>query len=684
MAQTPHLRLNSWGGALWARAPAWMAVLACAAVLVLLSPASTAQDSTDQDYGELSLEELMGIEVEVTSVSRKAEKLSETAAAIFVLTSEDIRRSGATSIPEALRMVPGVHVARVNSSTWAVGIRGFNGQFSNKLLVLIDGRRVYTPSFSGVHWDVQDVLLEDVERIEVIRGPGAVAWGANAVNGVINVITKDAFATQGNLGSLLLGTEDRWILSARHGGTLGENGAWRGWAKAFSRDEQRTFSGASGDDAWRMVRGGFRYDGEVDPGETLTVQAEAYQGDADFVGRVASVATPPFALFPADQDMSGGHALVRYTAELSDSSDVQLQAYLDSTRRNTPFGDQDVDMADVEFTHHVELSDRHDVVWGLNSRLVDSRMGSGSGVGFLDPNRLDRLNSGFFQYEYEAVPDTLNLIAGAKLEDSSAGGTSLLPMARFVYTPTSERTFWGSVSKAARTPSLAETSIVLPAFVIPPPPVTVVASLVGNQDLDSERLTAFELGWRERLSDRVSVDATVFHNDYNDLFSTESGAPAPIGPGVFGVILTPQNQRSGDSTGFEVSATLDVNDAWQLAGAYSYIHLDIDTDSSSNDTSPTAADRAPSNLINLRSHHVLTEDASLDLLAYHVASVDEFNVDSYVRLDANFTYRISEATLLQAGVVNLLHDDDLEWGGEYTNPANSVQRAGFLKLTHRF
>ena len=643
-----------------------------------------AQDTGDLDLSGLSLEELMGIEVEVTSVSRKAEALSDTAAAVAVLSAEDIRRSGATSLPEALRLVPGVHVARVNANSWAVGIRGFNGQFSNKLLVLIDGRSVYTPVFSGVYWDIQDVMLEDVERIEVIRGPGSVAWGANAVDGVINVITRDASHTQGDLASLTLGDEEHWILAARHGGELGADGHYRAWGKAASHDALRARGGGTGNDAWRMSSGGFRYDGDLDLDGHRSVQVGAYAGSVDLHGRFGSAVTPPFVLFPATQDVAGAHVLGRWDWDLSDDESLTIQSWFDQSTRDGSFGRQTLETGDVELTHRVGLGDADEVVWGLNYRYTQSHMRNVPAIGFLDPERVDRIASGFASYEHELLPDMLAVTVGAKLEDTSAGGSELLPSLRLRYTPTDRRTFWGAASRAVRTPSLAERSVVFDASALPPPPVTIVSTIVGSQDLESERLSAYELGWREELSDTLSVDLATFYNQYDDLVTVEPGTPTPIAPGVFQVPLPLDNKAGGRSYGTELAMAWAPTEAWELDASYSWQRVDVDLDADSVSPPSDEGDRVPRQMAHLRSHHILTEATDLDLLAWYVGAVEAFAVDAYVRLDCNVTHRLGEATTFQLGVANLLHDGGPEWGGENTNAASEVQRSTFLRVTHRF
>jgi len=312
------------------------------------------------ELSKLTFEDLMNLEI--TSVSKKAQKVSEAAAAIFVITSEDIRRSGVTSIPEALRMVPGLQVVRIDASKWAITSRGFNDRFANKLLVLIDGRSVYTPLYSGVFWDLQDTLLEDVERIEVIRGPGATLWGANAVNGIINIITKQAKETQGGLVTAGTGTEERGFGSVRYGSKLNDDTCYRVYAKYFDRD-----IGVDGVDNWHVVRGGFGVDWEPANGNSLTLQGDIYDDKIGDRISVASLDDPYTQTLDGDRESSGFNLLTRWKHVISDTSDMTLQLYYDRTKQNTIILDEIRDTFDIDFQHRFLLSKRQELIWQWHS-----------------------------------------------------------------------------------------------------------------------------------------------------------------------------------------------------------------------------------------------------------------------------------------------------------------------------
>ena len=345
------------------------------------------------ELSRLDFEELMNLEI--TSVSKKTQKVSDAAAAIFVITGEDIRRSGATCIPEALRMVPGLEVARINASTWAITCRGFNGRFANKLLVLMDGRSVYTPLFSGVFWDVQDTLLEDLDRIEVIRGPGATLWGANAVNGVINIITKQAKDTQGGLVTAGIGTEERGIGSVRYGGKLNYDTYYRVYAKYFDRDSAVDVYGHDGADEWHVVRGGFRMDWEPANSNSLTLQGDIYNGNAGQRLSVASMTAPYIRTLDESPEITGGNLLSRWKRTISDNSDIMLQLYFDRTERNTEVIDESRDTFDIEFQHQFSLSERQEFIWGLGYRFTSDNIGNTFSTSFYLDSQDDNLFSVF-------------------------------------------------------------------------------------------------------------------------------------------------------------------------------------------------------------------------------------------------------------------------------------------------
>jgi iron complex outermembrane receptor protein len=390
--------------------------------LTLLAVSASTGAAVDPDvtlspagYFELSLQDLLSLQV--SSAAKKAQPLSETAAAIYVISNEDIRRSGATSIPDVLRMAPGVNVARIDAHTWAVTARGFNGIRANKLLVLMDGRSIYTPLFGGVNWDVQDVVLEDIERIEVIRGPGASLWGANAVNGVINIITRPAAATQGGYAQGGLGSEESGSVSMRYGGgdkSVGQH--WRLYAKGFERPATDLLDGAEAYDGWRQRRAGFRWDGEPGSGDTLRLQGDVYDG-TNQTSQVTSSLSPPYrSLLNSSEKVSGGNLLARWTRTLGPASELSFAAYYDHTSRSNAQLNEDWDTFDLEMQHRLPLGVRHDLIWGLGYRYSRNSVGNSFTVSLQPDEREDQLFSGFLQDEITLLPDRLRLILGSKIE----------------------------------------------------------------------------------------------------------------------------------------------------------------------------------------------------------------------------------------------------------------------------
>ena len=438
----------------------------CAIALALPLHAGLASaEEREEDLTTLGLEELMNIEV--TSVSKKLEKRSGAAAALYVITEEDIRRSGATSIPEALRLVPGVEVSRIDSNKWAIGVRGFGSRLARSMLVLIDGRSVYTPLFAGTYWEVQDTLLEDIDRIEVIRGPGGTLWGANAVNGVINIITKHSRDTQGLLATAGGGTEERAFGSARYGGTLGETFTYRLYGKYFDRDGGFVPRGDDYD-AWSMSRGGFRTDWAMGPQDTLKVQGDLYDGDA---GQHAVITRfrPPFTqVVEDDATLSGANLLGRWRHEVSDRSDLALQAYYDNTYRREPSFRERRNTFDLDFQHRFGIPWRQEIIWGLGYRLTADNTGSVPTIVFRPRDRSDDLYSLFAQDEVTVIEDKLRLIVGSKFEHNDYSGFEFQPSGRLVWTPAGSHVVWGSISRAVRTPSRLDHDLELTAPPIAP------------------------------------------------------------------------------------------------------------------------------------------------------------------------------------------------------------------------
>lgn len=559
------------------------------ASLLLGSFVGYAADIDPRKLLDKDIIELMQFNYEVSSPSKKPEKLSDAAASIFVITDEDIRRSGVTSIPEALRLSPGVEVARQDSHTWAISSRGFNDEFANQLLVLIDGRSVYTPLFAGVYWDVQDLMLEDISRIEVIRGPGATLWGANAVNGVINITTKSAKDTQGILLSGGGGTEEIGF-GARYGAQLHENGYLRVYGKWFNRDESvLPNNGGEANDAWEMYRGGFRYDWLPTEQNALTLQGDIYTGTLD--QSVTQTMPPPTFVTQNndDVDVSGANLLGKFVHSFNDKSELALKIYYDHTWRDRVVFSETRDTFDIDLQHRIKLGERNDVVWGLGYNMTTDDLGNTFMVSFDPAKRTTHLYSGFVQDEVTVIPNRLRLTVGSKVEHNDYTGWELQPSARLSFNITTNQTAWLSASRAISTPSRAEDNIRINQRVIPaafsPTGADTVLSLLGSPEMDSKELIGFELGYRLQAHERFTTDIATFYNIYDEQRSI-SGPGAPdvtTYPGMVVLPFTIGNNINGETYGFEIANTFKATDWWQIRANYSFVKINLHLEPGAND-----------------------------------------------------------------------------------------------------
>jgi iron complex outermembrane receptor protein len=626
------------------------------------------------DLTKLSLEQLM--DIEVTSVSKKPEKVTEAAAAIFVITQEDIRRSGATQIPEVLRMVPGVEVARVDSNKWAVSIRGFNNLFSRKLLVLIDGRSVYTGLFSGTFWDTQDTVLEDVERIEVIRGPGATVWGVNAVNGVINIITKHAGNSQGGMISAGGGNVEQGFTTMRYGDKLGDSAHYRVYGKWFNRDSFEDPNGVDSNDDWTAARGGFRVDWDVSENSELTFQGDIYDGNSN--SRRSTVTAPGVSgVQNQSEDVKGANILARWTRKFSDQSDLKVQFYYNEEDREGPVFSQDIDILDLDVQHRFPLGERHDVVWGVNGRVMIDELDRTFALSFNPESDSNYFVNAFIQDQITLIPNRLKFTLGTKLGYNSFSGVEVQPSGRLLWTPDDKQTVWASASRAVRTPSRLEDSYTLNFLTQGPNTFQVT----GNTELKSENLLAYELGYRVKATDKLFLDITTFYNVYNDLVTSEPIVPFPP---VF--ISQNQNLMKGEAWGVEVASTWDIFDFWRVKAALTWFELDLFLDSASQSVNSTAANGAsPQFQVNFRSYLDLPNGWELDAALNYVDELPDLGIEEYVRLDLRLGWHASEQVELSVTGQNLLEPDHQEFigfnGG--IQPA-LVPRSVYGKVTLRF
>lgn len=645
-----------------------------------------------EDLTELSIEDLMNIEV--TTVARKSERLADAAAAVFVITSEDIQRSGATTIPDLLRMVPGLQVARMDANKWAVSARGFNGRIANKLLVLMDGRSVYTPFYSGVFWDFQDTLLNDIDRIEVIRGPGAALWGANAVNGVINIITKHSRDTQGMLVSMGTGTEELNMSAARYGGQFSSEGYYRAYVKGFERDNATDTDGETTHDAWSSIRGGFRIDIAASGRNDLTLQGDYYNGQEDDT-TAAPILTPPYNdLRETTGKFHGGNLILKWLKNVSAKSDMGLQVYYDHTLRESALlNTMRKDTLDVDFQHRFPLGRRHDLVWGLGYRLDHDETAEGTTVNFFPHENDAHLYSAFLQDEIELIAEHVYLTLGSKFEHNDYTGWEVQPNGRLLWTPAENQSVWAAVSRAVRTPSRAENDARFIQLTLPPDPTTMQplsqVVLEGSDDFESETLVAYELGYRFKPIERLSVDVAGFYNEYDDLRTVELDrtdfSQVPVGgPGY--IIYRGANKMSAITKGIELALEVAATENWRLKGAYTYLTMALDLDNDSSDTfSEIQEEESPQHQISLRSLLHLGHQVELDLWLRYVDQLTGSDIDDYLTLDARLGYRPSASLLVELVGRNLIEPSHPEFSPEFvaTSPSE-VERSVYGKISLNF
>jgi iron complex outermembrane receptor protein len=468
------------------------------------------------DLDDLSLEQL--VNVEITSVAKKETSLFRSPAAIGVVTSDDMRRMGATSFPEAMRWLPGVQIAQIDHNIWSVGARGFGFQFTDKLLVLQDGRSIYTPLFAGVHWDAHDAVLEDIERIEVIRGPGATLWGANAVNGVINIISKSARDTQGGLLSVAGGPGEGAEVSLRYGGEAARDVHYRAYVKHFDRDPMRDSFGAELPEDWQSWRGGFRLDWERASGDLLTVQGDVMTATVEEMYREPSFTPPYFTLTPIESESHAFNLLGRWTRVLANDSELTVQSYVESGVHESFGTREERDTFDLDVQHRIVFGERHDLIWGAGFRVSRDDVAPSSNATWVPQRQTLRLATAFVQDEIVVVPERVHLVVGSKIEHNDFTGVEVQPGVRLLWMPDAHQTVWAAVSRAVRTPSRQNDGLqaYLGVMDVPEMGGLFASFLRGHEDLSAEVLHAYELGYRAEIGRWLSVDVAGFQHDYRD------------------------------------------------------------------------------------------------------------------------------------------------------------------------
>ncbi len=668
------------------------------AALVAVVPlaAARAEPPPEADFAALSLEELMDVDVvEVTSLTLRSQTLAETAAAAFVISESDIRRSGATSIPELLRMVPGVEVAQIDANKWAVSMRGFNGRFGNKLLVMIDGMTVYTPYFSNVFWDVEDVPLAMIERIEVIRGPGGSIWGANAVNGVVNIITKRAEDTQGVLLSGGGGTELRAFSTARYGGRIGERSFYRDYAKVSAYDDAgRTEDGQAAADGWNQKQAGFRFDTETSTGDPISLSGRLYEGDNGTTGITVPVLTPPYALRFDDTGQVSGASLQgsgRHT--LSATSAVDALGYYQRTNRKEQGLIFNLDTIDLDVHQHYDGLSGHALTGGIGYRFIRNRLDGTFALSFSPKERVNHLFSAFLQDEMSLIPDRLRLTVGAKVENNDSTGFEIQPSARIIWTPNRRHSLWAAASRAVRTPTIAEEDVRLNVATLPPGapgnpgPAPVLISLFGDRDLGAEELYALEAGYRVSPNNTLALDIAAFVNIYDNLRTFTAATPRfetdpPPAHGLAPFFAS--NDAKGTAHGFEAAARWDAAPWLRLNLAYTYLDLDLQ-DRGDLGILDQAQGSSPQHQVSLRAMADLGGGWQLDLWPRYVDNLSSLGVESYFDLDARIAWRPNDRVEFAIVGQNLLDSRRKEFVPEFLSlTPTQVERGVYAKLTLTF
>ena len=637
----------------------------------------------------MSLESLAS--TEITSVSRKEQKLAEAAGAIYVITGEEIRRTGLTNIPELLRTVPGIDVAEIDGNKWAITSRGFNERFADKMLVLLDGRTLYTPLTSGVNWDVQENVLEDVERIEVIRGPGATLWGSNAVNGVVNIITRKAKDTQGALLSGRVAIQGRNSGTARYGGSIGSTGNYRVFAKYFDRDGSKEFSGADAPDNWHDLLGGFRSDWAISDKSTFTMQGDIYRGRVgQTVPDLISLSPPTSLAFEDKTITSGGDLLGRWT-KTSGYWDTTVQGYFDLANRNQ------IDLLgeyrhtfDLELEQRYHPGQRHDFTWGGDFRHSADRTVGSLNISFNPSSRATQLYGVFVQDEIALLSARLKVTLGSKLEHNYYSGFALQPNLRMIWIPSERTSTWIAISRASENSSRTDADI----RVNEDPQqdangdITLISHF-GKAHLPPENVAAFELGSRIQANKAIGFDLATFYNHYTNRHTNEPGAPYwEDQPSPRHLVLPTrvESNISGETHGLELLMQIRPLREWDISASYTFfeIHLHPSAASMDFDTAKESEGSSPRNEFQIHSRLNIIHNLEFDSDVYYVAPLIGPGIKAYTRFDLRTGWRPFRGFDIDAGGRNLLQAEHYEFGSGDQVQAEPVERSAYLKGTWRF
>lgn len=659
--------------------------LRCLPALAVLSVscAWASHPQTAEALYDYSLEQLLAVRIDVTSAARKSQPLEDTAAAIYVITRDEIRRSGLTRLPEVLRLAPGLQVARIDGATWAISSRGFNAKNSDNLLVMMDGRVLHTPTFTGVYWNAQDVNLDDVDRIEVIRGPGGALWGTNAVSGVINIITRPAAATQGGAINVGVGSNEK-LGSVRYGGELGEVGHYRVHARSVGEGSQESTLGFFADDRNRIDSAGFRTDMGFGGGSSLTMQGDIQSGYSRHTGTLLNLPAATRLSLGYPIDFTGGNLLARWTQAISASEQWSLQFVHDRYRRDYFNLGEERNTTDIDFQHRVSLGGRHDLVWGLGYRTTADDMANSEVVYFRPSHRREKTVSAFVQDEIALARDHLYLIAGTKVERNEYSGIEWQPNLRMRWRLDERQMLWAAVSRAVHTPSRTDRDGYVVSSVSRAGATIVVPRIEGSPDVEPEWVLAREIGWRIHPDERSEFYVAAFHSRHRNLMTIEREAayndgPYRIQPLVF------HNLANATTHGLEWNAVWRPTDAWRLRVSQTLLRMDIDREAGSTDTSiETETGRSPRHQFQFHAQYFATPKLEYGVSLYHVGALPSLDVPAYVRFDARVAWRLRHDLEVSLTGRNLNDSKHLEFVNPSGPRSTEIPRSLFLATTWRF
>jgi iron complex outermembrane receptor protein len=655
------------------------AIATAAASFIILAPtlSYTSENPEKNDLISMQLEDLMN--VQITTASKKSQKIADTPAAAFVFSSDDIRRSAASSLPDLLRLIPGIHVARIDSNKWAISSRGFNEQYSNKLLVMIDGRTVYSPIYSGVFWLMQDIPVSDIEKIEVVRGPGSTMWGANAVNGVINIITKKSSSQKGTQIEAGAGTENKIVSSAGYGTELAQGITCRVSGRYTDKDAGWSSAGMNVDDSWGASAFNARLD--VDRGDTRAfLMAES--SDTDRSESVYSIdetaaARGMYSLTSriANTAYYGQYVIGKLERDFSNKSEMSFQCYFDRTLINSLDTRIDTKTTDLDLQYRLPVTDRNEIMTGCGARFTnDSFITDPDAIYYRLTPEYDsyRLLSFFIQDEIEAGKDFLWVTAGTKLEENDFSGFESQPSARALIRADDSTSIWCSVSKAVRTPARAEGDAAV--TMKNPAPGIPYMKILGNRSLMSEKLYAYEIGARHSINGSHFIDLALFYNDYYDIRAFD----------MTGILeMTVKNRMKGNTQGLEIFYEYDIMPGWMIAAGYSYIIIDMKVKGADIfGVEHMKENSDPRHKAELRSSFDITSSLRLDLWLRYVDEIKSYDIPGYVTADASLGWKITPDLEFSVSGRDLFDESHPEYQSEITQTLpTELERSFFAKVT---